>query len=183
MSLGSKIAELRENKKMTRLDFAHKIQVSEKKLAKWEENKALPDIFNLKKIACALEISVSELYNYINGERLTLSEEKCYEDIAKYKKYSILSYVFLLLSTILIVFAVTKNEKLNYWHSTVLIFGGLALFLFAMYLEISQLLRLKLFKNVKEYRLEYRKVQNLYLTLFIVISIMECALVIIYMSV
>lgn len=62
---GKIIKELREKKKLTQLELANTINVSDKTVSKWETGKGLPDIFLLGPLTKALEVSVIEL---LNGE-------------------------------------------------------------------------------------------------------------------
>ncbi len=58
---GQTIKKLRENKKMTQLELAKILNVSDKTISKWETSKGLPDITLLEPLAMALNVSVSEL--------------------------------------------------------------------------------------------------------------------------
>ena len=58
---GAAIKELREQKKMTQLQLAQKLNVSDKTVSKWETAKGYPDITLLEPIANAFGISVPEL--------------------------------------------------------------------------------------------------------------------------
>ncbi len=58
---GSLIKELRERNKMTQLQLAQKIGVSDKTISKWETAKGYPDITLLEPIADAFSVSVAEL--------------------------------------------------------------------------------------------------------------------------
>lgn len=58
---GAIIKKLREEKKMTQLELAGKLCVSEKTVSKWENGKGYPDIAILEDIASSLGISVIEL--------------------------------------------------------------------------------------------------------------------------
>lgn len=58
---GSIIKKLREERKMTQVDLAQKLCVSEKTISKWETGKGYPDIAILEDLAKALGISVIEL--------------------------------------------------------------------------------------------------------------------------
>ncbi len=58
---GTVIKELREKNKMTQLQLAKKLGVSDKSVSKWETGKGLPDITLLEPIAEAFRISVTEL--------------------------------------------------------------------------------------------------------------------------
>lgn len=64
---GAVIKEMREKNKMTQLQFADRIGVSDKTVSKWETAKGYPDITLLEPIADALGISVTEL---ISGQQI-----------------------------------------------------------------------------------------------------------------
>ena len=58
---GAVIKELRERNKMTQLQLADKLGVSDKTISKWETAKGYPDITLLEPIAEAFSVSVTEL--------------------------------------------------------------------------------------------------------------------------
>lgn len=58
---GAVIKELREKNKMTQLQLAEKLGVSDKTVSKWETAKGYPDITLLEPIAEAFSVSVTEL--------------------------------------------------------------------------------------------------------------------------
>ena len=58
---GAVIRELREKNKMTQVQLAEKIGVSDKTVSKWETAKGYPDITLLEPIAEVFKISVTEL--------------------------------------------------------------------------------------------------------------------------
>ena len=58
---GAVIRELREKHKMTQVQLAEKLSVSDKTVSKWETGKGYPDITLLEPIAEAFRISVAEL--------------------------------------------------------------------------------------------------------------------------
>lgn len=69
---GTTIKEMREKQKMTQLQLAEKIGVSDKTVSKWETGKGLPDITLVEPLANALNISIIELFNgetVVNGNR------------------------------------------------------------------------------------------------------------------
>ena len=58
---GNTIKSLREKNKMTQIQLADKLGVSDKTVSKWETGKGYPDITLLEPIAEAFQISVTEL--------------------------------------------------------------------------------------------------------------------------
>ena len=67
---GAVIKSLREQKKLTQLQLAEKLGVSDKTISKWETGKGYPDITLLEPIADAFSVSVTEL---ISGNTVTNS--------------------------------------------------------------------------------------------------------------
>ena len=59
---GTTIKELREKNKITQVQLAEKLGVSDKTVSKWETGKGYPDITLLEPIADALRVSVAELF-------------------------------------------------------------------------------------------------------------------------
>ena len=70
---GTVIKQLREKNKMTQLQLAEKLGVSDKTVSKWETAKGYPDITLLEPIAEAFKISVTELIsgNTIHNENIS----------------------------------------------------------------------------------------------------------------
>ena len=70
---GAVIKQLREKNKMTQLQLAEKLGVSDKTVSKWETAKGYPDITLLEPIAEAFRISVTELIsgNTIHNENIS----------------------------------------------------------------------------------------------------------------
>ena len=70
---GAVIKELREKNKMTQLQLAEKLGVSDKTVSKWETAKGYPDITLLEPIAEVFRISVTELIsgNAIHNENVS----------------------------------------------------------------------------------------------------------------
>lgn len=58
---GAIIRRLREEKKLTQLELAEQLHVSDKSVSKWETGKGYPDITLIEPLAAALGISVPEL--------------------------------------------------------------------------------------------------------------------------
>lgn len=72
VDFGKRLREFRERKKLTQKEAAAKIGVSEQAFSKWENGICLPDIFNLKNLACVLNVSVDCLLDTENssGEKV-----------------------------------------------------------------------------------------------------------------
>lgn len=76
---GSIIKKLREMKKLTQLELAEKLCVSEKTISKWENGRGYPDITILEELAQALGISVLELFsgNDVTNENRSFHMSRC----------------------------------------------------------------------------------------------------------
>ncbi len=72
MTLGEKIREARKQAGLTQGQLAEKISVSRPAVAKWETDKGLPDIENLRALAKLLNVSVDYLLD--DQEEKSLSE-------------------------------------------------------------------------------------------------------------
>lgn len=79
---GAIIKKLREERKITQLELAEKLCVSDKAVSKWETGKGYPDITLLEPLANALGISVIELMSgndVVNSNRgFNMSKVKFY---------------------------------------------------------------------------------------------------------
>lgn len=60
-TLGMMIASLRKEKRMTQIELAEKMGVTDKAVSKWERDLACPDVSTLPKLAEVFDISVDEL--------------------------------------------------------------------------------------------------------------------------
>ena len=69
MTLGEKIKEARKQCGLTQEQLAEKMLLSRSAIAKWESDKGLPDVDNLKTLAQLLNVSVDYLLG--NGETVT----------------------------------------------------------------------------------------------------------------
>jgi transcriptional regulator with XRE-family HTH domain len=79
-----KIAEFirnkRKEKKMTQLELADKLYVTEKAISRWETGRGTPDVSLLLPLSEILDVSVSDI---LNGEIKTKSNDEV-KDIIKY---------------------------------------------------------------------------------------------------
>lgn len=84
MTFGEKLKEARKTAKMSQEELAEKISVSRSAIAKWETDKGLPDIQNLKTLAAVLNISLDYLLD--DGTKLELTVTREPIDLTKYGK-------------------------------------------------------------------------------------------------
>ena len=82
MTFGEKLKDARKNAGLSQEELAERIGVSRAAVAKWETDKGLPDIDNLKAIAGLLDVSVDYLLD--DGGTLDLSVTKKAIDLEKY---------------------------------------------------------------------------------------------------
>lgn len=61
--INQNLQTLREKNKLTQEQVAEKINVSRQAVAKWENGKSLPDIFNCTKLAALYNVSLDTLVN------------------------------------------------------------------------------------------------------------------------
>ena len=71
VKIGKLIAECRKAKKLTQVELAEKLGVTDKSVSKWENGNCLPDVSLYKKICEILDITLNEFFA---GEKL--SDEK-----------------------------------------------------------------------------------------------------------
>ena len=74
MELGKKISTLRKEAGLSQEQFAEKMSVSRSAIAKWESDKGMPDVNNLKVMAQLLDISLDYLLD--EEEKLSFNETK-----------------------------------------------------------------------------------------------------------
>ena len=74
MTFGERLKEARKESGLSQEQFAQKLSVSRSAVAKWESDKGMPDINNLKAMAQLLDISVDYLLD--EDEKLSFNETK-----------------------------------------------------------------------------------------------------------
>lgn len=84
MTFGEKLKQARQNAKLSQEELAVKISVSRSAVAKWETDKGMPDIQNLKTMAAVLDVSIDYLLD--DGTKLELSVMREPIDISRYGK-------------------------------------------------------------------------------------------------
>ena len=86
MTLGEKIKKARKQCGLSQEQLAEKMSVSRSAIAKWETDKGLPDIDNLKALSSFLNVSVDYLLD--DGERIDELVTREAYDLANYGKGS-----------------------------------------------------------------------------------------------
>lgn len=76
LTIGKNIAEYRKLAKMSQIEFAEKLNYSDKAISKWERGESLPDIVVLKQIADMFGITVNDLIGQTTHKKKLLSLKK-----------------------------------------------------------------------------------------------------------
>lgn len=84
MTFGEKLREARKEANLSQEEFARKAGVSRSAVAKWESDRGMPDVENLKVIASLLNISLDYLLG--DDSRLTFNETREPIDLESYMK-------------------------------------------------------------------------------------------------
>ncbi len=84
MTFGEKLREARKAAGLSQEQFAEKMSVSRSAVAKWESDKGLPDVNNLKVMAQLLGVTIDYLLD--DEEKLNLSEIKEPIDLESFEK-------------------------------------------------------------------------------------------------
>ena len=84
MTLGEKIKETRKSAGLTQEQIAEKLMVSRQAITKWESDKGIPDVDNLKAISSLLNVSIDYLLD--NGQDMYTSVIRETIDLSKYEK-------------------------------------------------------------------------------------------------
>ena len=74
MTFGEKLKEARKESGLSQEQLAEKMSVSRSAIAKWETDKGMPDVNNLKVIAQLLNVSVDDLLD--DEEKICFHEMK-----------------------------------------------------------------------------------------------------------
>ena len=83
MSLGEKLRECRKMVNLTQEELAEKLCVSRQAITKWESDKGIPDIVNIKNIAKLFDVSIDYLLDdgeiisdFVLKESINISDYK-----------------------------------------------------------------------------------------------------------
>ncbi len=87
MTFGTKLKQARQKAGLSQEQLAEKLGVSRSAIAKWETDKGMPDIENLKIIAKFLDVSVDYLLG--DDEKLSLQTTKEAINLDEYEKHKL----------------------------------------------------------------------------------------------
>lgn len=85
MTFGEKLKEARKGSGLSQEQLAEKLCVSRSAVAKWETDKGMPDVNNLKVIAQLLNVSVDYLLD--DDEKISFNEMKEAINLEEYEKH------------------------------------------------------------------------------------------------
>ena len=85
VKIGKFIAECRKNKKMTQVELAEKLNITDRAISKWETGKGMPDSSIMLELCNELDISVNEL---LSGEDIEMDNYNkiAAENLLEFKK-------------------------------------------------------------------------------------------------
>ncbi len=83
MTFGEKLKEARKEAGLSQEQFAQKLSISRSAVAKWETDKGMPDVNNMKAMAQLLDVSLDYLLD--EDEKLSFNEMKEAIDLNSYE--------------------------------------------------------------------------------------------------
>ena len=84
MTFGEKLKEARKKAGLSQEQFAEKMNVSRSAIAKWETDKGMPDVNNLKVMSQLLNVSIDYLLD--EDEKISFNEMKESINLDEYEK-------------------------------------------------------------------------------------------------
>lgn len=115
--IGKFIAELRKEKKLTQIDLANKLGITDRAISKWENGRGMPDLSLLSPLCEILNISINEL---LSGSKLDKKnyQEKLEENIINTinytnKKIKKTKNIFFIILSVIIMFIIMFVIDIN----------------------------------------------------------------------
>ncbi|MBQ3146091.1 MAG: helix-turn-helix transcriptional regulator [Clostridia bacterium] len=106
------IIKLRKEKKLTQIEFAQKLNYSDKAISKWERAESLPDVIVLKQISDIFGISVDYLLKeHSENEKLVLVKNKKNSKINKVSLTLLATCPIWIIATIIFTFILIFTNK------------------------------------------------------------------------
>lgn len=134
--IGKFIADCRKSKKLTQLELAEKLGVSDKSVSKWETGKCMPDLSLFKPLCEELNITINEL---LSGEKLDKKDyqnklEENIVNIVDYndKKSDVFGYIIFSFIGILSMIIGISFHNTNFIFPLLFELFGIFLILFAL---------------------------------------------------
>lgn len=104
---------LRKEKKLTQLEFAERINYSDKAISRWEKGESLPDIETLANISKVFEIPISFFFQENAKEDIPAPDKK---ETAKKIVVTILSCSIVWMVAIIIFLYLSTYNNAHYWQ-------------------------------------------------------------------
>ena len=145
VKIGKFISECRKKQKLTQLQLAEKLNITDRAVSKWETGRALPDSSIMLDLCDILKISVNDL---LSGEVVTMNEynhkqEQMLLELVKEKqeadKRLLKVEVFIgVLSTFILfgLIAIAAFVNIDDWLRVVLIASGFVIFLLGCFIAV-----------------------------------------------
>ncbi len=123
--IGKFIAQLRKEKKLTQIELAKKLKITDRAISKWENGRGMPDLSSLAPLCEILDVSINEL---LSGTRLGKNDyqEKLEENIINTIDYTnkkikktkkifiiIFSVIISLIIILMIMYSIDINRMRN----------------------------------------------------------------------
>ena len=131
--IGKLIAECRKEKKMTQVELASKLSVTDKSVSKWENGKCLPDVSLYKDLCNILGITLNEffagekikeekfkeqadinLFNALENSSFTLKEKIKYYDNKWDKEHLFELTIAMIIIVGFIIYGFVKNNGIQF---------------------------------------------------------------------
>ena len=149
IKIGKFIAECRKSKKLTQVQLAEKLNITDRAISKWETGKGMPDSSLMLELCKELGINVNEL---LSGEMIKMEDydKKAEENLIEMKKQKEeadkrllkLEYVIGYLSSItfMVLIFIASFIEMQTWIRIALIIFGVITFIVGMHycLKIEQ---------------------------------------------
>ena len=184
MTIGEKILEIRQKKKLTQQELAKVLNVTNIAISRWENGKTLPDVEMIKKISDIYGISVGELYSCIDEVKTNNYDNYDFEKIWKYNKYTIISCILLILAILSFVYRFyylgdyyggAIFDNIRYFQMLLFELFYIIFPALGVSFEIVHFVHLFSYSKTKYYRKEYNKTLIIYGLIFLVFFIFYIA--------
>jgi len=131
--IGKFILECRKNKKLTQLELAEKLGVTDKSISNWENGRNMPDLSLFKPLCDTLEISINDL---ISGEKVSKDkyQDKFEENLINtinyttkkiIEKNNIIGLLLIIFGVLLATTAMTIFPSESSWGSIYSVLGAI----------------------------------------------------------
>ncbi len=112
---GNFISQRRKELNLTQKQLAEELNVTDKAVSKWETGNGAPDIALLSLLAKTLNVSVAELLDGEYSEESVVQSEKIIIEALQKAKKAQIKAIISVLTTLVIVFALTNIVTYAYW--------------------------------------------------------------------